>query len=118
MAEINFRRAPGQATASEMKAFQKLSTATWVDQIKFEGEADLNNDATKDYFGCPRLSQDGGHFLRCVSGGNFLFKWAFGKKIKELRYGDIDDDGDIDIAVKLENGAIYVFHNLLIQSGG
>lgn len=33
-------------------------------------------------------------------------------KVAEIRYGDIDKDGDVDIAVKLTNGAIYVFHNL------
>lgn len=35
------------------------------------------------------------------------------ERVKEIRYGDIDKDGDIDIAVELENSAIYVFCNIL-----
>lgn len=30
--------------------------------------------------------------------------------LKEFRYGDIDKDGDVDIALKLSDGGIYVFH--------
>lgn len=37
------------------------------------------------------------------------------QQISEIRYGDIDKDGDVDIAVKLTNGAIYVFHNLQVN---
>jgi len=46
-------------------------------------------------------------------GATILDAWNLGsKKVLEVRYGDIDKDGDIDIAVKLTDGAIYVFHNL------
>ena len=30
--------------------------------------------------------------------------------MKEFRYGDIDGDGDVDIAIKLKDGGVYVFH--------
>lgn len=33
-------------------------------------------------------------------------------EIKEVRFGDIDKDGDVDVAVKLTDGAIYVFTNV------
>lgn len=32
-------------------------------------------------------------------------------RIEEVRSGDIDGDGDIDIAAKVTNGAIFVWHN-------
>ncbi|MDO8519206.1 MAG: hypothetical protein Q7T11_03470 [Deltaproteobacteria bacterium] len=35
-----------------------------------------------------------------------------GTHVEEVRYGDIDGDADLDIAVKLSDGAIYVFHQL------
>ena len=33
--------------------------------------------------------------------------------VKDVRGGDIDGDGDIDIATKLNDGGIYVFHQLI-----
>lgn len=34
-------------------------------------------------------------------------------RLAGVRLGDIDGDGDVDLAIKLTNGAIYVFHNNL-----
>lgn len=37
--------------------------------------------------------------------------------VQELRYGDIDGDKDIDIAIQLNNGAIFLFENITAEPG-
>jgi len=32
--------------------------------------------------------------------------------VTEIRCGDFDKDGDIDVAVKIDSGAVYLFPNL------
>lgn len=33
-----------------------------------------------------------------------------GFPVREVSYGDIDSDGDLDIAIQISTGAVYVFH--------
>lgn len=43
---------------------------------------------------------------------DFFWELPKGLTIKEVRLGDIDKDGDMDVAVQLADGAIYGFHNV------
>ncbi|MBI4211773.1 MAG: hypothetical protein HY540_03965 [Deltaproteobacteria bacterium] len=124
MAEIKFQRIPGQATDAEIKIYQTLPTADLQGTAsagKFSGNADFMNLGTNDYFSCLTHSLESDHSLICgstsrgIRGNRHPVLWSFSQKIQEVRYGDIDRDGDTDIAVKLEDGAIFVFHNLIIQ---
>lgn len=70
------------------------------------------------------------HEMGDFGGGDFWFKTKYGTPgsdlmkladsgnvssrnfVTEVRYGDYDKDDDIDVAVKIDSGAVYLFSNL------
>ncbi|MBI4212189.1 MAG: hypothetical protein HY540_06080 [Deltaproteobacteria bacterium] len=124
MSEIRFQKAAAQPTSAEIKAYKDMkemeenrsNRTIDIGIIPHVGvDVDLMNEGKKAYVGCSSIKHLAGKtYFRCGTQEGPFVNHLFAQKIREVRYGDIDKDGDIDIAVKLEDGAIFVFHNPLI----
>ena len=119
MAEINFGVGK-PVTVSERGKYsnmKEMSSTFRLDSVDLWKEnIDFKKDGFKEMSCKAFYGSDERDFICIVKGQTGLqisgFKLGTLQRVHETRYGDIDGDKDIDIAVKLTDGAIYVFHNL------
>ena len=118
------------ATSDEAMRFEKLFPIKLF-QIAREGRdayvvygrgrADFDKDGTLDRFVCAdKQSGTAGRDFGCVIKSSGTTLWTVNVKestpqrqqpIRELRVGDINKDGRLDIAIRLPDGSIRVFEN-------
>jgi len=115
---INFSQA-NVATASEKRNYSRITAVDInysndvADAWKSKSPVDFKDGSPKTLSCVSAVPEKSfGCFLKPSDSPRVLIWNSIPFKVVEVRYGDIDKDGDIDIAVKLMNGAIYVFHNL------
>lgn len=145
MAQVDGYGKAVRATADEVKIFEKvmskipLTPQRYTDGKKVGGSdkvhlnIDLNRDGKKNdmmicidnysskadrRFGCagaynidPKRPADIQSFEFEIKGIDILGD----KRLGKMYIGDIDLDGDIDVAVRAKDGAVYVFHSLLVR---
>ncbi|MBI4125901.1 MAG: hypothetical protein HY465_00250 [Deltaproteobacteria bacterium] len=133
--------APKVASGEEVKNFSRLTAIAWDRDepilIQVDGYLDVDKDGKDECLFCagqqPHKSTGTGYrgrplpdtgdlscgFQRVKPDGKTEedFEWASDgfdlvKRVEDFRYGDIDGDGDTDVAFKMTDGAIYVYHNV------
>ncbi|MDO8527330.1 MAG: hypothetical protein Q7T03_06575 [Deltaproteobacteria bacterium] len=119
--KVNFESGRS-ATVGEKKLYSQMTEMKfeesqpgidfWKDTIDFGNKAPKIVRCIAMYSFLPDFS------VSCVVGKRkdeypIFPRWDIPKKdrVAEIRYGDVDRDGDIDIAIKLMGGAIYIFQN-------
>lgn len=110
-----------QRTYNNLKALNKTELNSDADMYSSEEKVSFEKGSLEKLW-CPTKYFGPFRQFRCYDpktplgsdNPKYMINWAIPPDVKvtEVRYGDIDRDGDIDIAVKLTDGAIYVFHNL------
>jgi hypothetical protein len=127
---IRFESRSRPATAEEAKRFEELTPVKLeriiqrgkdMDALFGKGRADFDNDGTPDQFLCvDRMANTLGRDLSCIIKNPATGGWSLGFKhltpkrrdpIRELRVGDINGDGRIDIVIRLQDGGIRVYEN-------
>lgn len=137
MTKIRFEE-PRIASPKEMEQYEKMTAAKWdMGQasgdvaIAVDARFDVDRDSKNEFFSCvgsqpfrhDRRERTHRGFFVCsvcregaIEVGREEWKseaYRFNERtIRDLRYGDIDQDGDIDVAFKMSDGAIYVYHNI------
>lgn len=128
--QIQFESTAQSATKQETKNYKKLKNQELFGHIAKRlvcvDDYDVNMDGKDEVLGCkgeqPASGKDGEVKCSIFEEGAsdksmwwtdpFVYKGQ-NELLTEVRFGDIDSDGDIDMAFKMSNGAIYIYHNLI-----